>query len=152
MEEASVLQTYGERPDFRIRQHINCQSRHVVYVVSCLRCRAQGVGETGWPAVRLQEYMRAANSINPAPFRCSIEKHFADVNHTLADLQFTLVDKLATPANVDEATLHARLVRLEELWINKVGASLNKKCCTHFSFTGYFNARAEHSIGDGSQA
>ena len=31
---------------YKIRQNVNCQSRNVIYLVTCKKCKKQGVGET----------------------------------------------------------------------------------------------------------
>ena len=144
MSESTVVKSASPEV-FNIRQHLTCNTKNVVYSVRCTQCNVFGVGECEDPKERLVKYIQAARSTRPLR-RTRTEKHFADSFHTPADLEFTLIDSIPSTMNATPACIPAERVRLEELWINKLNAQLNKKRQVHFSFTGQGYAR--HEAGD----
>ena len=69
---------------FPIKQRLCCDTRNVIYVITCRRCLMQGVGETANVKARMQSYIRAAS--NPASSGVSagaIDNHFRNSPHSL---------------------------------------------------------------------
>ena len=92
--------------------------------MTCNKCNVQYVGESGDPRTRLGKYLRAA--WHPLPENATgIERHLADGLHSPSDLSFTFVDGL--PQRVFHRTCLVRAIRyrLENIWIHRLGATLN---------------------------
>ena len=73
---------------YRVMGHVSCTTQHIVYVITCLKCLLQGVGECEDPRDRLGKYIHAAR-LTEEPHElsgCAIEAHFQASSHSLADL------------------------------------------------------------------
>ena len=129
------------RKTFFIRGSFSCKSRHSVYVISCLRCQLQGVGECKDPVSRIQDYIRAAEQelLPENQSRCAIESHFQDADHGPKDLCVQIVDGVPLYGH-RLAGVRAVRVRLENIWIKRlIGGrdnGLNVKCQWHRSMVG----------------
>ena len=121
---------------FPIRQALCCTSHDVIYVVTCVRCGVQGVGETANPSARFPYYIRAASGRTGVNATGAVEGHFRQTPHSPADLRITLVDGIpenkAYPAHLKKALR----LRLEHRWIHRLQASLNKRRNWRSSFPG----------------
>ena len=91
---------------FSVRGSLDCSSVNVIYVISCLKCGVQGVGECGSPLQRLPSYIAALELGVLGPNPCAIHRHFTDEPHSLADLKILLVDALPVSLSA-----HPSLVR-----------------------------------------
>ena len=87
-------------PSFRISKGIKCESEHVMYVISCLKCGAQGVGECTSPKNRLKEYMDAVES-RKSNSKCRIIKHFVDEPHVSSDVNICFIDRLLPRCTIE---------------------------------------------------
>ena len=68
---------------FKIRQNVNCLTNNVIYLVTCKKCKIQGVGETRDFKKRMANYR---SCIRNGRITCNIDKHFVESNnHTLED-------------------------------------------------------------------
>merc|ERR1712100_453100 len=92
---------------YRIREHHSCTSRSVVYFIFCRKCLVQGVGETSNPRTRLPQYLKdiMEGHYDQGPGVCSISRHFGDGQHSLADIEFTIVDKVSALASFQPAVI-----------------------------------------------
>ena len=122
----------------RVLGGFDCTSRHVIYVVTCLRCELQGVGECHDPVARLKDYIRAAQQTVQTS-RCALEYHFQDQDHQLSDLSIQIVDGVPTYGH-QSAGVKAVRVRLENIWIRRLigdrNGGLNVRCQWHRSMAG----------------
>ena len=123
---------------FRIQRPLTCTSVNVIYVITCKKCWAQGVGETENPRVRFEQYLReiAAGPRGNQNGICAITEHFLDGSHSVADVEFTLVDSVPATCNFHPAVIAPMRVRLEWLWINRLESSLNIRRNWRSSFPG----------------
>ena len=128
---------------FRIRGSLDCNSRHIVYVVTCHKCGLQGVGECTNPRVRLLTYIGAVNRTHAAS-RCHIHKHFYTEPHEPNDMTFCIVDRIPHKFYTKPALLPALRKRLEFIWTHRLGATLNKRKFIWQSFSGDYAARSKH--------
>ena len=104
------------------------------------------MGECEFPQKRLDFYIRAAAKALTSS-TAAIENHFLlDIDHSPADLEFMFVDAIQPFHNFPRALLHAERTRLEEVWRNKLNASLNVKKQLRYSFSGFSNARHQPNI------
>ena len=143
MIESTVVKDATSPEYFNIRQHLTCNSRNVIYRVRCKTCDIFGIGECEFPRQRLMDYVRAASTDNSMP-TAVLEKHFADSLHSIADLEFMLLEHIPDSIGVDKSCLQTERVRLEELWMNKLHAHINVKRQSHASFTGYHYSNARY--------
>ena len=66
------------RRKFRIRQELNCKSTHVIYLVTCLNCKEQYVGETGQNlSIRFNKHR---SDIEKGKRSTGLSKHFLNGN------------------------------------------------------------------------
>ena len=98
---------------YKIRQNVNCQSRNVIYLVTCKRCKKQGVGETINFKSRMANYR---SCIKNKKVSCNIDKHFIEEdNHSLEDFDVQIIVQLENvPCNKDQA--RKRRKQFEGYW------------------------------------
>ena len=118
----------------RIRGHYNCNTAHVVYVVTCRRCQLQGVGECASPIPRFRIYISDARAIAPTD-TCAIGQHFQTPDHTTGDLLFTIVDAIPPPS-IDDGVAGAVRTRMEDWWIKRLEPQLNDRRQWWHAFPG----------------
>ena len=98
---------------YKIRQNVNCQSRNVIYLVTCKKCKKQGVGETINFKSRMANYR---SCIKNKKVSCNIDKHFIEEgNHSLEDFDVQIIVQLENvPCNKDQA--RKRRKQFEGYW------------------------------------
>ena len=75
--QGSTFQSISNKRTFKIRQKINCQSKNVIYLITCKRCNIQGVGHTTNFKKRISNYF---SHIKQGHKYCEIATHFIE-NH-----------------------------------------------------------------------
>ena len=142
----------------RIRQRLTCQSKDVVYIITCLRCCKQGVGETKDPSDRCLSYVNVAQYRRgtEAEKSCSIHKHFLEAPsvdptrpHTLQDLAISFVESVPN-SKLGRNLLYKNAIRkrLESSWIMRLQARLNSHCQQWQLFSGHDGARGPPTRND----
>ena len=72
----------GPKGEFSVRSNFNCQSSHVIYILTCTKCQLLYVGETYRPLVeRFKEHERNARL---AKKDTPVGQHFSATPHNLA--------------------------------------------------------------------
>ena len=127
---------------FNIRGSFKCCSSHVIYVITCHKCGLQGVGECSAPLPRLSSYIAAITGGAATDLSCAIHRHFRDSPHDPSDMSFCIVDGIPSRFLAKPALIPAMRVRLEYVWLHRLGASLNKRRFVHHSFSGSLASRA----------
>ena len=90
---------------YLIRGNFTCQSTNIIYVLNCLICRTQYVGESSNTMnTRCRGHISAIRTSKDHP----VALHYRSYNHTTDDFTITIVDK--------EHDKNKRL-RLEESWM-----------------------------------
>ncbi|XP_078600510.1 uncharacterized protein LOC144875445 [Branchiostoma floridae x Branchiostoma japonicum] len=103
----------GER--HLIRNHINCQSRNIVYLIQCKKCGLQYVGETKQTlANRLNGHRSSINTKKDTP----VSAHFNLTDHNTADLEVLGIEKLRYTGHED--TTRQRRLQRESYWIHQL--------------------------------
>ncbi|XP_078584852.1 uncharacterized protein LOC144867010 [Branchiostoma floridae x Branchiostoma japonicum] len=103
----------GER--HLIRNHINCQSRNIVYLIQCKKCGLQYVGETKQTlANRLNGHRSSINTKKDTP----VSAHFNLTDHNIADLEVLGIEKLRYTGHED--TTRQRRLQRESYWIHQL--------------------------------
>ena len=116
-------------------------------------CSLQGVGECANIHLRFPDYEKVFldKDLDPDSFSCSIEQHFAREHNSLDDVCFVLVDSLGPKPARLPWVIRCLRKRLENRWIHKLDAQLNKNKYLHTSFSGDSAARAEDKAGWNTQ-
>ena len=98
---------------FKIRQNVNCESQNVVYLVTCKKCKIQGVGETTNFKKRMANYRTC---IRNHKISCNIDKHFVESeDHSLNDFDVQIICMLERPPK-KKKDLQVRLKQFEGYW------------------------------------
>jgi GIY-YIG catalytic domain len=96
-----------------IRDALSCQSTDIVYLITCHRCLAQYVGETGRTlAQRLTDHRSNIKLKKQTP----IAIHFNSDHHSVADLRAVAIEKIRNP----NRSIIVRRQR-EQFWQIKLG-------------------------------
>ena len=90
---------------YDIRGSFTCQSRNIIYLLTCSICNKKYIGET---AQTLKRRCRGHESNMRANNDNIVSKHYKEYNHTSEDYTVTAIDR--------ETDYNKRL-RLEEAWI-----------------------------------
>ena len=90
---------------YKIRGNFNCRSSNIIYVLSCLICGTQYVGESSNTMnTRCRGHISTIRTSKDHP----VAVHYRSYNHTTEDFNITVIDKEADKN---------RSLRLEESWI-----------------------------------
>ena len=54
--QGQTFQSNSNRKIFKVRQHITCKSRNIIYLVTCIKCKLQGVGHSTHFEKRISNY------------------------------------------------------------------------------------------------
>ena len=73
--QGNTFQSVATKKSFKIRQNINCKSKNVIYLVTCVKCNIQGVGHYTQFNKRVANYFSHIKSITRD---CEITCHFID--------------------------------------------------------------------------
>ena len=96
--ESNTIASFTNGNSFSIRGHINCRTPHVVYVISCLRCHLQYVGETSRPlADRLRDHLSCIRTRKNS----AIGLHFNLPQHSIDDVTITGIETSSQTANTE---------------------------------------------------
>ena len=98
---------------YKVRQNVNCQSKNVIYLVTCRRCKIQGVGETVAFKSRMANYR---SCIKNKRISCNIDKHFIEaLDHKIEDFDVQIIVQLENvPRDKDQA--RKRRKQFEGYW------------------------------------
>ena len=116
--EGNSVWSFRFRQMHKIRGGFTCTSRHVIYVITCLKCELQGVGECRDPLERMADYIRAAQQ-SVQTSGCAIENHFQAADHSMSDMCIQFVDGVPSYGH-HYAGVRAVRVRLENIWIRRL--------------------------------
>ena len=99
--------------------HMSCDSRHVVYLISCKKCGFQYVGETSQLLrCRINQHRACIRRTNPTTL---IAKHFASEGHSLEDLEIMPIENVSPRPQESQSNVDQRRRMREEFWIRELG-------------------------------
>ena len=92
---AKRIKSVVTRKSYKIRQSLSCRTDYVIYCVICTLCNRQCVGSCINFRSRLSNHK---SHIKKNKITCRLVNHFIDnpYSHTLADLKFVLIERVAT--------------------------------------------------------
>ena len=106
--EADTFKSVKTGSVYKIRQNITCESKDIIYIISCRRHNLQGVGCTTDLKGRLSNYK---SHHKKKYISCGITEHFLEDGHDFeADFEFLPIVKLLNPPS----NIVKRRERLEE--------------------------------------
>ena len=100
---------------YKIRQTIDCRSKNIIYLVTCKRCRMQGVGSTLDLQGRVSDYI---THMYKEKDTCEIVEHFLKLeDHSLWDFSIMgIVQIEPPPPPKNREKLKQRLREFEGYW------------------------------------
>ena len=111
LHEGKTFSSCQTKETFTLRGHFTCDTRNVIYLISCAKCnKAQYVGQTQ-NSLRERFYLHRSH-INKN-VGTPLTLHFNDSNHTLEDMRCIVIE------SVNRFSLDERLKR-ESFWISKL--------------------------------
>ena len=112
----SLFHSNHLKKNFGIQHQLNCKSSNVIYLISCLKCGKQYVGETKQPLKnRFHQHSSDIRLSKDKP----VGQHFSTDGHSLSDLRIVAIEQIVDQGN-DELNKIKRLER-EQFWIGKLG-------------------------------
>ena len=99
--------------NIKINQKLSCDSKNIIYVITCKKCNVQYVGET---SRNLRERLTDHRSNIKSYKHTAISSHFSQINHGIGDLDIVPIEKIPDNPN----SLLTRKQR-EKFWILKLG-------------------------------
>ena len=83
----------------QIKQHITCKSTNLTYMIECLRCKKQYIGETKrMLRERFKEHRQATNNPNHSNATAAVPTHFNLPGHSSKDMRLIPLE-LQRPSN-----------------------------------------------------
>ena len=111
------LTSYRTGKTFKIFNHLDCKSSHLIYLIQCRICQLKYVGksETSFH-IRLNNHRKDSKNTNPI-LAC---KYFQNLNHnSQRDGKFTLIEQITKTFTTLEE-LRLLLKKRENFWILKM--------------------------------
>ena len=105
---------------FNTFHKLTCKSQYVIYLMECILCKIQYVGQSETPFnLRLNNHRKDVNNPKAIP-ACN---HFKIHGHNfMKHTNFTLIEQLTGISNVSKDTLRLWLKQQEDFWIIKLKA------------------------------
>ena len=112
-EKDEYFYSYVTERRYKVRQNVNCQSKNVIYLVTCKKCKKQGVGEIIGFKSRMTNYR---SCIKNKKISCNIDKHFIEeTNYSIEDFDVHIIVQLENfPRDKDQA--RKRRKQFEGYW------------------------------------
>ena len=102
---------------YKIREHTNCKSEWIIYLLGCKKCRIQYTGKSEWPMnIRINKHRFDVTSADGLP-AC---QHFNLPDHKFErDSEFIIIEKLQN-TNGTKEDIRNRLKQRENFWIREL--------------------------------
>ena len=110
--ESKSFPSFQTGKKYTIHSRLSCDSKNVIYLASCKKCRLQYVGSTTTDfRVRLRNH-KSAMLTNKTT--CEVAVHFNKTPHTLGDFLFQCIDQVQAHNNSEE--IDRLLITKEAYW------------------------------------
>ena len=90
MPETNIFRSSTTGITYNIHQKLNCNSRNVIYLLTCKTCGIQYVGET---STRFRERMNNHKSAINNAYDNSVARHYNSPGHSLRSLEMLPIDQ-----------------------------------------------------------
>ena len=136
--ESRVFSSFKTGKSYTIRSNLTCDSKNVIYLVSCKKCQLQYIGSTTTEfKVRFRNHKSFMVTNNKS---CEVAVHFNSTPHSLQDFSFQCIDQI----NQDCAEGDKFLITKEAYWSAQLFTlsphGLNKRQEFHSKHRIHFNS------------
>lgn len=122
--ESSSFTSFATGKTYRIKEHLSCDSKNLIYLVSCNKCKLQYVGSTKTSfKVRFRNHKSTMKNNRRT---CEVAVHFNEAPHTFSDFSFTCIEAITcVDHNIDQVLINreaywtAQLFTLNPFGLNK---------------------------------
>ena len=98
---------------FRVRGKITCNSKNIIYLIQCSKCKKQYVGQTSTCLRhRISQHINNKSSTNS-----TVDQHFSIPGHTMT---VQPIEQISTDHTDNVNTIRDKLYQRERYWINKL--------------------------------
>ena len=98
---------------FRVRGNITCNSKNIIYLLQCKKCKKQYVGQTTTCLRhRISQHINNKSSTNS-----TVDQHFSTPGHTML---VQPIEQIAMNPTDNPNTIRNTLYQRERYWINKL--------------------------------
>ena len=108
------VKCFASSKTYKVRRHLKCDSRYVVYMAVCIVCNKQGVGSTFDWKPRMRNYK---SHISKQRKTCRIVRHFIEEHKGYENLRFVLLDCVDNVGGLSTEEIDALLLEKEKFWI-----------------------------------
>ena len=118
MKNTSTFSNRHTKREFKIFHQLNCKSRHLVYLLECIKCNNKAyVGKCETPGnLRINTH----RSDSKKPDSIAVDVHFGLPDHDFEKhAKFTFIEKI-TKKELSELQMTNLLLRREDFWILKL--------------------------------
>ena len=132
MTSTKTFQSHITKENFKIKHHLNCRSRNVIYLGYCILCkRSQYVGKSEPPFnLRINTHRYDVKSPNGGPF----DKHFNLPGHNYNDhARYILIEQIQSTKNKSKAEIRKLLEDREDFWMTKLNTIIPNGCNDHLN-------------------
>lgn len=108
--QSSSFTSFATGKTYQIKEHLTCDSKGVIYLASCYKCRLQYVGSTTTSfKVRFRNHKSTMKNNKRT---CEVATHFNTLPHTFEDLKFICIEGITSANN----NLDNALIKREAYW------------------------------------
>ena len=112
LKETKVFTSARTNRSYPIRQHLDCGSKNVIYLVNCKKCCAQYIGSTSNEfKVRFRNHKSAMLTKKNT---CEVAIHFNKETHAISDFEFVVVEQICNTS--ENNSVDERLLTREAYW------------------------------------
>ena len=102
--QSNAFTSFRTKKKYFINQQLNCQSKNVVYLISCNKCSLQYIGSTSNEfKVRFRNHKSAMLTKKKT---CEVAIHFNEISHQLSDFSFICLESIHNTENTDQILLN----------------------------------------------
>ena len=117
MVESNSFRSFQTGKSYNIRSKLSCDSKNIVYLASCKKCRLQYVGSTTTDfRVRFRNHKSAMVTNKKT---CEVAVHFNKTPHDLSDFSFQCIDQVQPTAN-NSRDIEKLLITKEAYWSSQL--------------------------------
>ena len=110
--ESKSFPSFRTGKNYNIHSRLSCDSKNVIYLASCKKCRLQYVGSTTTDfRIRFRNHKSAMLTNKKT---CEVAVHFNKIPHTLGDFTFQCIDQVQAQNNSEE--IERLLITKEAYW------------------------------------
>ena len=111
--ESNSFLSFQTGKSYKIRPKLSCDSKNIIYLASCKKCRLQYIGSTTTDfRVRFRNHKSAMVTKKKT---CEVAVHFNKTPHDLSDFSFQCIDQVQASVN-NSCNIEKLLITKEAYW------------------------------------